>query len=70
MLKHKDPSIMDAMNDAKITPNGNDGKREDPCPAEAAALRPADQKKTKRYIEPSTQVEISPRTSILLSDYD
>lgn len=65
MLKKSEPSIMLHMKDAKMIPCGRSeaGVDEVRC----ADLSAADQKKMKRYMEPSKQVEMKPRTRMRLS---
>lgn len=65
MLKRRDPSIMLHIKLAKIMPCGRSevGVDEVRC----ADFRAADQKKMKRYMEPSKQVEMKPRTRMRLS---
>lgn len=57
-LNMREPSIVDAMKDAKIRPSGR-GVEE-----ERVERRAGVQKKTKRYIEPSKKQDARPRVRI------
>ena len=67
--KKREPSIMLHMKEAKMMPWGR--SMEEGLSQEGedrwAALRAADQKKMKRYMEPSKQVDMKPRTRMRLS---
>lgn len=67
-LKAIDPSIMAAMNVAKMSPNGiEDCSPADGLEKACADLSAADQKKTKRYMEPSKTQHTKPKIRIRLS---
>lgn len=65
MLKNKLPSIILHIKDAKMMPCGRSAEGMEK--ERWADFKAADQKKIKRYMEPSKQVEIKPRTRIRLS---
>jgi hypothetical protein len=58
-VKRREPSITDAMKDAKIIPRGKEGAAGDWVDFKAGV-----QKNTKRYMEPSKKQEASPRVKI------